>query len=89
MRRHLLLTKCDACRAAFFAERMTVAEMHRDLTLQVRQRECGLPIASVSCAKQREERLVLIDWQELAIALRPALWRIVETHDLYFRQKWL
>ena len=43
-----------------------------DGTLQVRQRECGLAVAAIEGAKQGEQRGVLRDRQELAIARRPA-----------------
>jgi hypothetical protein len=48
---------------------------------QVWKRKIHPPISAVGRAEQREERLVLIDWQQLTIAHCPALWGKVETHN--------
>src|SRR5205807_3935944 len=39
------------------------------------------PVAAIRRTEQREERLVLVDGQELAVAERPPLRREVEAHD--------
>ena len=54
---------------------------------EVGQREVGLAVAAVRGAEQREQRLVLVDRQELAVAERPALGREVEADDLDFAEK--
>jgi hypothetical protein len=64
-----------------------LAGMHRRTALQVRQREVALAIAAVGGAQQREERRVLRDRQQLAIALGPALGREVEREDADFRNE--
>jgi hypothetical protein len=53
--------------------------MHGNFTLQVGKREICLPIASIGCAQQSKQSLVLIDWQYLAVALCPSFWCEVET----------
>src|SRR5262245_15207227 len=60
----LCATGLGACEA--------VAEVQRDATTQVRQTECGLAVAAIGRADQVEERLVLRDGKELALAEHPA-----------------
>src|SRR5439155_4300628 len=47
MCRHLRNRQCDGCLAAALALNVTPAEVHRHSPLQIRQRECRLPIAAV------------------------------------------
>ena len=51
------------------------------------KREVGLPVAAEGRAEQREQRLVLVDRQQLAVRERPALRREVEAHDLEFAEE--
>jgi hypothetical protein len=59
----------------------------RRLALQVGQREIRLAVASIGRAQQGEKSLVLIDWQELAVASGPALRGEIEAKDSDFGQK--
>src|SRR4051794_30956690 len=47
----------------------------------VRQGEVHAAVAAERRAEQREQRLVLVDRKELAVAHRPTLGREVEAHD--------
>src|SRR5215218_4404199 len=58
------------------------AEADRNASAQVRQREVRLPVAAVHRAEQREQRLILVNGQELAVALRPALRRKIKSKYL-------
>src|ERR1051326_2430674 len=78
----------DARAAALLAERVAVAHVDGDLAPQVRQVEGGLPVAAVGRAEQREERLVLVDGEGLAVAQRPALRGKVKADDLDLTQEW-
>src|SRR5271167_675332 len=62
--------------------------MHRQLGLQVRKREIDPSVAAILGAKQREQGLVLVDRQELAVTKRPAFWREVEAHHGDLAEKW-
>ena len=64
--------------AATLAQRVAAADVDRHPAAQVGQREVDPAVAAVGRAEQREQRLVLVDRQELAVALRPALGREVE-----------
>src|SRR5262245_6132973 len=59
----------------------TLARMHRCIPLKIGQREGRLPIASVRRAEQREERGVLGNRHQLAVAEGPAFRREVEWKD--------
>src|SRR5215208_6157500 len=72
MLRHVLLVDCGGGAAGLLAESMAFTLMNRHTSTEVRQGEIRLAVAPVGCSKQREERLVLVDRQELAIAKRPA-----------------
>jgi hypothetical protein len=54
--------------AAFFAERVALADVNRNGAAQIWEREGGLPVASVGRTEEAKERLVLVDGQKLAIA---------------------
>src|SRR5712691_1734175 len=62
--------------------------VNRDTTSQVRQAKVDAPVAAEGRAQQTEERLVLINGQQLSVTQRPALRRKNETHDSDFRQEW-
>src|SRR4051812_18369742 len=70
-----------------FAERVAAADVNGRPCPQVRKREVDSAIAAESRAQQREERLVLVDGQELAVAQGPSLRGKHEAHDPDFRQK--
>src|SRR5687767_9521638 len=74
--------------ATFFAQRMTAADMDRCATAKIGKREVDASIAAKSSAEQREQRLVLINGQQLTVTQRPTLRRENETHDSDFREKW-
>src|SRR5260370_1370693 len=59
----------------------------RDPALEVRQREGRLAVAPIGRSQEREQGLVLVDGQQLAVAKSPALGREVERHDLDFADK--
>jgi hypothetical protein len=75
--------------AGGFTQRVGVAHVDRNAAAQVGKREVGLPVASVAGAQEREQRLVLVDGQELPIAQRPAFGWKVERDDLDLAQEWL
>ena len=51
---------------------------------QIRQRKIGSAIPAVLGSQQREQSLILIDWQQLPITLRPEFWGKTKPrhHDL-------
>jgi hypothetical protein len=57
--------------------------------LQVGKREVRLAVAAVGGAEQREQRGVLRERQELAVAERPALRREVEREDADLGDEWI
>jgi hypothetical protein len=60
---------------------MAVADVHRNPAAEVRKGEVDPSVAPVIRAEQREQRLVLVDGQQLAVALGPALRREAEAHQ--------
>ena len=80
----------DAAGLAYLLRRRLPGRIHgrgvadRLAAAQVRQREVGGAVAAVLGAQQREQRLVLVDRQQLAVAQRPEPRREVEAghHDL-------
>src|SRR5206468_13016137 len=60
------------------AEALPLPGAHRNAALKIRQGERALPITAVGHAENAEQRRVLRDGQQLAVALCPALWREVE-----------
>jgi hypothetical protein len=62
--------------------------MDRRPSAQIRQSKIHPPVAAVSGAEKREERLVLVDGQELSVAKRPTFWREHEAHDSDFGKEW-
>ena len=61
--------------------------MQRNFAAEIGQGERRLAIAAIHGAEQGEERLVLVDGEELTVALRPPLGGEIETHDAQFRHK--
>src|SRR2546425_4583984 len=88
MRRQLRDGKRVRLLASSFAKDVTSAHVNRHATLQIRQPKVDAPVPAKGRAQQTEERLVLVDGQELPIAHRPALRRVTETKDSDFREKW-
>src|SRR5437016_1064873 len=74
--------------AALFAEGVAATDVNRDIALKVGQREIHPPVAAIGGAEEREQRLVLIDRQELPVAQRPALGGEAKGHDADFGEKW-
>jgi hypothetical protein len=73
--------------AASLAESVTTTYMDRRARAQVGQREVHASIAAVGRAEQTKERLILIDGQQLPVALRPAFRRKDKGHDSDFTEK--
>ena len=73
--------------AAALAQGMTAAHVDRCAGLQIGQPKVHAPIAAVGRAEQREERLILVDGQQLPVAQRPAFRGEAERHDANFREK--
>src|SRR2546423_5156930 len=74
--------------AAFLAEGKSLTHVNRHISLEIRQAEIYAPIAAVGGPEQREERLVLVDRQQLPVAERPTFWREAEAHDSDFGKEW-
>jgi hypothetical protein len=66
---------------------VAASDVDRGVAPEVGKREIGLAIAAERRPEQGEQRLVLVDRKELAIAHGPALWREVERHESYFREE--
>src|SRR5207248_2305909 len=71
--------------ATLFAQRMTTAHVNRCLTNQIRQSKVHPPVAAISRTQQTEERLVLINRQQLTVAKGPTLGCEVKAEDSDFR----
>ena len=67
----------------------TLAGLHRRPALEVGQGEVALAVAAVGGAQQREQRGVLRDRQQLAVAPGPAPRREVERENSDFSDKWI
>jgi hypothetical protein len=66
---------------------VTGAEVNRRATPQVGQSEVDAPVAAEGRAEEGEKRLILVDGEELAVTLRPALWGKVEAEDSYLSKE--
>jgi hypothetical protein len=64
-------------------------EAQSQSTAQVGQIERGLAIAAKGSPEEREERLVLVDWQGLPRAQRPSAGCEIEAEGLDHRYKWI
>src|SRR2546423_13266950 len=84
VRRQLLDIESDGLAAALFPQGVTLTHVDWGVPAQVRQGEIHAAIAAESRAEKREERLVLVDRQELPVAKRPTFRRENEAHDSYF-----
>src|ERR1700731_4605884 len=87
VRRQLRDRKSVILLASFFTL-YVVSEVNRHMPLQVWERKVRLTIAAVHRAEEREERLVLVNWQELAVAERPISGGKVPGDDFYFANEW-
>src|SRR4051794_38473998 len=67
--------------ATALTQRVAASDVDRQAALEVRQRKVRLPVAAEGRAEQREQRLVLIDRQELTVRQRPSLRREDEAHN--------
>ena len=85
MRRHLACVQRVSGFSPHFSQDKAVTNVGGDASLEIGQCEVYASITTVSGAQQREQGLVLVDGQQLAIAESPALGSKVEAHDLYFR----
>src|SRR5437763_5493360 len=96
MEGHFRCKQRDARRSARLTEivggqsrsRLAPADMNRRGVGQIWQGEGGLAIASVERTKQRKERCVLRDGQELAVTLRPATRGEIASKYSDLRDKW-
>src|SRR5438105_9038713 len=88
MRRQLLGIESDGLAAPLFSQGVTLTHVDRHVPAQVWQREVYTPIAPESRAEKREERLILVDRQELSVAHRPTFRREAEAHDSDFGKEW-
>ena len=70
--------------AGALAQRQASAHVGWRAPLQVGQAEIDPPVAPIGRAQQREQALILIDGQQLPVALRPASWREAKGRDLDF-----
>jgi hypothetical protein len=67
--------------AAGLTDNIPISHVNRCFSLQVWQGKVGGSIAAISGAQQAEKRLVLVDWQQLAIAKGPTLWWKIEAKN--------
>ena len=84
-RLHALLTSWKAWQesllAAAFPKRVAGTNVYASSGPEVGQSKVHPPVVAKRRSEQREEGLVLVDREELAIARRPPLRREVERHD--------
>ena len=88
MRRKLRFTQRHRVSASFFSELDSVTEVNGRPRSQIGQCKGYPAIPSVVRAEYGKQRLILIDWQKLAIAKCPAFWWEVETDNFYLAEKW-
>src|SRR5258708_8798361 len=89
VRRHLGNIERVRSLAATLTQPDAVAHVDWRTALQVGQGKRGLPITAISGAENREQCLILVDGQQLAVTKSPSLRREIPTDDLDFSQKWL
>jgi hypothetical protein len=65
-----------------------LSEMDQSAAPEVRQREGRDPIPAIGCAEHCEERLVLDDWNQSAVAKSPAAGREIAREYLDFANVW-
>src|SRR5436190_22462783 len=73
--------------APSFSENKTRSHVNRHATYQVREAKVHAAVAAIGGAEEGEERLVLVDRQQLPVAERPPLRREAKTHDSDFGKK--
>jgi hypothetical protein len=73
--------------AAALAERVAAADVDRGARPQVREREVHPSISPESGSEKGEQRLVLVDRQQLSVAQRPALRGELEGHHADLREE--
>src|SRR5438477_257729 len=88
VRRHFRSRNRMRFLAAPFSQHESIVKMDRYSASQVRQPEINATVTAISRPKQRKERLVLVDRQQLSIAERPAFRWKDKTHDADFGKKW-
>src|SRR5438552_11176080 len=88
MRRNLVNRQRMCLFATGLAEDDSTADVDWHLGLQIRQAKGDPAVAAVGRAQQREERLVLVDGQELPVALRPAFRGEIEADYFDFAEEW-
>ena len=75
--------------AAALAEGVPAADVDRRAASKVGQGEVDPAVAAERRSQQREQRLVLVDRQQLTVAQRPSLRGELEPHDPDLGQEWL
>lgn len=80
MLRQLLNIYRGALRPGPFTKVVGSAEMDRNAATEIRQREIGLSVTTISGSQQRKQRLILIDREELPVGKCPAFRREIETY---------
>src|SRR3954451_9723786 len=73
--------------AAALAQDVAAADMDRRPAAQVGQTEVDAPVAAEGGAEQREQRLVLVDREQLSVGQRPPLGRKHKRHHPDFREQ--
>ncbi len=86
--RHALLGDGGRFCPAELSQSESLTEVDGDARLKIGQGEVDPAVAPVGRAQDRKQRLILIDWQQLAVAESPALRREIERADLDFTYKW-
>src|SRR5689334_5840020 len=84
---HRLLVNGYRCGPCRFSECVAITHVNRHLATQVGECKSGLSVPAVGSAKQCEQRLILVYWQELPVAKSPALGGEVKRHDLDFAKE--
>src|SRR5947209_9952761 len=87
MRRHLAGDDGVGLLATGLTEGELRSRTDRHAAAAIRQREGRLTIAAIGGSQKRKEGLILVDWQELAVALRPPRWSEVEAYKAHLGHK--
>src|SRR4051794_6364134 len=88
MGRQLVDRQGVALLTATLTKRVAAADVDRRLTLQVWEREVDPTVPAERRPEQREQRLVLVDWQELTVTQGPPFRGEPEAHDPDLGQEW-
>lgn len=89
VRRHFRLSDRVRLLTGALTQIVAAADVNRRAPAEVRERERGHPVSSVRGPKDRKERLVQTDRQQLPVTESVALGREAETDDLDFPEEWL